>query len=371
MVNIMKKSLLTAMAVLCLSAAGDPVQAASAAAEQLVSPALIDRAGWTWNWQVQLPVRADEAVDRMFVFEDYLYVMTDSNLLFCLDRATGAMRFITPLSAQRLPVCDPAYREKKLWFLVGNEMVVVDPWAGVIAERHRFTQIGNTVECGLALNDTHIYITGSDRRLHVFSRDGYWRPFTATADNDSAINSLAVSEGVVLFATEAGNVVCMAEANAEKKWQFDATGAVRSRLVVSEGMAYVGSYDTKLYKLDVLTGRLAWPNPFPAGVRIKAPVVLGKDVVYLPAGAMGVYGLRKDTGAMIWQVTDGIGVMTETDTQSFVLSRPGLLKVMDNKTGRQVYSVNFNQVTRFAPMMNEPKLYAADKHGAVAAITVR
>lgn len=370
-VDTMRTHIVMGMAVLCLWATAQGIEGTQALSADLVSPTLIERAGWTWNWQVQLPVRANEVVDRMFVFEDYLYVLTDSNLLFCLDRTTGAMRFVTPLSSQKLPVGNPTYREKKLWFMVGNEMVVVDPWAGVISERHSFAQIGNTLECGLALNDAFIYITGSDRRLHVFSRDGYWRAFTATADNDSAIVSLSVSEGMILFATQAGNVVGMTDNRAEKVWQFDTTGAIRFGLVVSEEMAYVGSADTKLYKLDARTGRSAWPKPFPAGARLNGPVVLGKEVVYLPAGPMGVYGLRKDTGAMIWQVPDGIGVMTETGTQSFVLSQPGLLKVMDNKTGRQVYSVNFNQVTRFAPMMNEPKLYAADKHGVVAAITVR
>ena len=369
--NTMKKKMVIAMAVLCLWATAEKIEAGQAASSELVSPSLIDRAGWTWNWQAQLPVKANEAVDRMYVFGEYLYVLTDSNLLFCMDRSTGTMRFVTPLSPRKLPVCDPAYREKKLWFLVGNEMVVVDPWAGTISERYSFTQIGNTFECGLTLNDAYIYITGSDMRLHAFSRDGYWRAFTATADNDSPIISLATADQMVLFATSAGNVVSMAENKAEKNWQFDTTGSIRSRLVVSEDAVYIGSDDTKLYKLQVSSGRLAWPRPFDAGARLAEPVVLGKEMVYLAAGPMGVYGLHKDTGKAIWHVEDGIGVLTETAAQGFVLSRPGMLKVMDNKTGQQVYSVNFNQVTRFAAMMDEPKLYTADKNGRVAAITVR
>ena len=142
----MKMNIIMAFAAVCVSAAAMGAASSNAASAELISPSLIDRAGWTWNWQVKLPVRAGETVERMYVFEDYLYVLTDSNLLFCLDRATGTTRFLTPLSATRLPVCDPIYQEKKLWFLVGNMMVVVDPWAGAISEKHKFSQIGHSVE---------------------------------------------------------------------------------------------------------------------------------------------------------------------------------------------------------------------------------
>jgi outer membrane protein assembly factor BamB len=338
---------------------------------ELVSPSLVSRAGWTWDWQIKLPVRSHETLNRMYVFDEYLYALTDTNMLFCMDRKTGAMRFVTSLSSNKLPVCPPAYFENKLWFLVGNEMVTVDPWAGSIVEKHSFAQIGNTFECGLAINENYIYITGSDRRLHAFSRDGYWRAFTATADNDSPIISLWASEDIVLFATEAGNIVSMSHDQALKIWQFDATGTIRSGLMISQGAAYIGSEDTKLYKLDLRSGRSAWTKPFSAGARLRNPVTFGKTLVYLPAGPMGVYGIDQNSGQAIWHVSDGIGILTETDKQSFVMSRPGILKVMDNKTGRQAYSVNFNQVTQFTAMMDEPKLYIADNSGRVASITVR
>lgn len=367
----MKHYIIIVMAACCLSTTLQASQDAKAISEELVSPVLIDRAGWTWNWQVKLPLRAGEAIDRMFVFDDYLYVLTDTNLLFCLERTAGVMRFVLPLSSRHLPVCSPVYRENKLWFLVGNEMVVVDPWAGTIVEKHGFSQIGNTFECGLALNDTYIYITGSDRRLHAFARDGFVRLFTATADNDSPIISLSATNERVLFATQAGNIVAMLANEPLKAWQFDTTGSIQSELVVRDQMAYIGSRDAKLYKLDTRSGRLAWPTPFHAGERLTKPVVLGRELVYLPAGTLGVYGIDQNSGQAVWQLRDGISVLTETATQAFVLSRPGILNVMDNTTGRELYSVNFSHVKRFAVMIDEPLLYVADKDGRVAAITVR
>ncbi len=99
----MKINLVIGMTVLCLWTTAQETIAAENSPAELISPALVNRAGWTWNWQAQLPIRANEAVDRMMVFDDYLYILTDSNLLFCLDRMTGAVRFVTSLSSHKLP----------------------------------------------------------------------------------------------------------------------------------------------------------------------------------------------------------------------------------------------------------------------------
>ncbi len=367
----MKIRAIIVIAAICAgSLAGADRQTATPTSD-LIGPALIDRAGWSMDWQIQLPLRAGETVDRMMVFDAYLYVLTDTNVLFCVDRGAGGMRFVTRLGSPRLPVCDPVYRDDRLWFMVGSEMVVVDPWAGSIAQRHRFAYIGHTYDCAVSMNDDHIYITGTDHRLHAFSREGYWRAFTASADDDAAIVSLSAMQDRVLFATRSGDVVAIAPNRPIKQWQFSATGPFEADIVISDGMAYLGSHDAKLYKLDIDTGRLAWASPFHAGDRIREPVVLGRRLVYLPAGSMGVYGIDKETGREIWNVRQGVGVLTETATHSFVFSRPGLLNVMDNTTGRKAYSVNFNRVTRFTAMMDEPKLYVADKSGRVAGVTVR
>lgn len=350
---------------------GSAMAFAQPASTELVAPSLVDRAGWTSDWQLKLPIRGDEAVDRMFVFDQYLYVLTDSAMLFCVDRAAGSVRFVMPLTSRRLPVCPPDYVEKKLWFLVGNEVVAVDPWSGTISERHSFDYIGNAFECGLAINESYVYITGSDRRLHTFSRDGYWQVFTATADNDAPIISVASVNGKVVFATMSGSVVAMDVKSPTKLWQFDTTGAIRSELVADGDAVYIGSEDAKLYKLDAETGRVAWSTPFKAGAMLRESVTVGKTIVYLPAGTEGVYGLDRQSGKAVWQVQEGVSVLTETASHAFVFRRPGILDVMDNTTGRKVYSVNVSQVSRFAVMTAEPKLYLADKTGRVASITVR
>ena len=70
-------------------------------------------------------------------------------------------------------------------------------------------------------NDKHIFIAGTDRRLHAIVADEYWEAFAVTADNDSMINSLVVDNDFVVFSTDAGNVICTSSQSRDKHWQRD------------------------------------------------------------------------------------------------------------------------------------------------------
>ena len=57
----------------------------------LVSAELIREAGWTHNWQMNLPLKSGEKIDRLRVVGSRLYAMTDTNILFSIDLANIAV----------------------------------------------------------------------------------------------------------------------------------------------------------------------------------------------------------------------------------------------------------------------------------------
>jgi len=67
----------------------------------LVSAELIQEAGWTYSWQMNLPLKAGEKIDQLRVTGSHLYAMTDTNVLFCIDRKKGRVRCSSQLSASR------------------------------------------------------------------------------------------------------------------------------------------------------------------------------------------------------------------------------------------------------------------------------
>jgi len=336
----------------------------------LVPHALIREAGWTYNWQIHLPVRTNEAIDRIYVLGDYLYVMTDSNVLFCVQRREGRMVHSIRLAPKGVPVCAPTVHEQSIAFISGNQMRLFDPRSGLFVQTEEFQHVGNTFECGVAQNDNYIYVTGSDNRLHAISKDGYWEAFTATADNDSPIHSVIATDQIVTFATQAGNVVGMQTYAPKKIWQYDISGTMRARIVTDRNYVYVAGMDAKLYKINLQMGTPAWEMPYHAGAPILDPPVIGSQVIYLYTDLNGLYGLRKSDGQFVWNIARGKDVLCETPGRGFLYTAPGILTVMDNESGEELYSVNINQVQRYAVNTTDAVLYMADKAGRLMSISV-
>jgi hypothetical protein len=336
----------------------------------LVSPELIQEAGWTNNWRLTLPLKKNERIDRIAVLGPDLFVMTNTNIMFCINRTSGRIRFTEQLSASRLPVQKPCYYDNKLWFVVGSEMLMFDPVAGDFTIKEKFDRIGSGAKCELARNKDFIYISGSDNRLHAINVDGYWQQFTATADNDSAIVSIVATDDIVVFATQAGNVVGMNPAKPEKRWQFDTTGKIEGQIVLDNQDVYMGSFDTKLYKLN-FEGKLVWNAPFHSGAPIRDSFTVGGEIIYLYNELNGLYGINKQSGKAVWQIPSGKAMICETPEKGFVFASPGIVKVMDNRTGRELYSVNFSGVQRYAMNTNDPVMYVGDEKGRLMSIIAR
>jgi len=338
--------------------------------EPLVSHKLIQESGWTYNWQINVPLKTGEAIERLSVFGPNLLAITNSNMLFCIDQKSGRVRSFVQIGTPGLPVSRPTYYQENVGYIVGNEVKVFDPKTGTIIFERAFPQIGSS-KGGLARNSKYLYVAGSDNRLHVINVDGFWQQFEASAQNDAPIMSVSATEDMVVFATVTGNVVGMSADAPKRLWQFDATGDIQGQVRLEEGAVYFGSDDSKLYKLDVQSGKLMWSSPFHSGGPIRNGVTVGNEVVYVYNDLNGVYGVNKETGKAIWQVPSGQSMICETEGKAFVFADAGLVKVMDNSTGRELYSVNFADVFRIAQNTDSPVMFLGDATGRLMSIGVK
>lgn len=354
------------MCVIVLLAAATTVGAAKTGL--LVEPALLDPAGLEPAWQVNLPMQNAEAVERMYVFDAYLYVLTTHNYLYVIDIEKQAFRFGVQLALRGLPVRPPLLRDAQLWFIVGSELIVVDPKAGGIDFKKQLKHIGRTAIGTPDANSRRLFVAGSDKRLHSIVLDGYWQDFMAAAEDGAQVNSVVASDEYVVFTTESGHVISIWPDQAKKRWTYDVVGRINAPIVRQGEWLYVGTDNAKLYKLNVRSGRSAWTDAFHAGAPLEKSVSPGKQVVYQSAEDKGVYAVDKQTGKSIWNVPAGIDVLTEIGSHAYVYAKPGVLVVMDNSKGGQRYSVNFATVKKYAVDMTAACLYVADLQGRVLCI---
>lgn len=362
--------------LVCLMLAGsaeamsNKTKTAAPVTAPLVSHTLIQESGWDYNWQINVPLKKGEKVEQLEVFGPDLFAITSSNILFCINQQSGRVRSFIQIGAPGLPVSSPTYYEGKVGFIVGNAVKVFDPKSGTVIFERAFPAIGSS-KGGLARNSKYLYVAGSDNRLHVINVDGYWQQFEASAQNDAPIMSVVALEDIVIFATQAGNVVGMSADAPKRLWQFDATGDIEGQVRLDDGTVYFGSEDSKLYKLNVRTGRLLWASPFHSGGPIRNGLIIGRDVVYVHNDLNGMYGVNKETGKAVWQVPSGQHVVCETESRAFVFADAGLIKVMDNNTGQELYSVNFAEVSHTAQNTDSPVMFLGDATGRLMSITVK
>ena len=84
----------------------------------LIAPEVLAQADLKMNWQVNLPLKSDESVKRMFEYAGYIYILTDENYMFCIDEKSGGIQFDKQLIAPGLPMTTPVYHNNMLWFMV-------------------------------------------------------------------------------------------------------------------------------------------------------------------------------------------------------------------------------------------------------------
>jgi outer membrane protein assembly factor BamB len=207
-----------------------------------------------------------------------------------------------------------------------------------------------------------------DKRLHAIVADEYYQEFAVTADNDELINSIVVDDEFVVFTTPVGNIVMTSAQKAKKYWQRDIPGRISAPIARDGRWLYVGSENTKLYKLDITSGHSGWEAAFQSGAQLIDSVTVGRRAVYQYAGINGLYAIAKDSGRMLWQVSEGVGLLAEKDETAYVLE-PGVLAVMDNSTGKRLYTVNFADVSRYATNTTDSMIYVSDDRGRVISIS--
>ena len=314
-------------------------------------------------WQFNLPLADAETLDRIIISGSRLCALSSGNYLTCLNRNDGNVMFSTLVAAKGLPMTDLEPYKGELLTIIGSKLIVINTSFGT---EQTSTDITSGVTCPVVRNDSFFYIAGADKRLHALKADNKVQVFEAAAENGSAITACLAEEDFVVFATEPGNVVSIAAERPRKLWQFDAPLAVAGTLVHDSKSLYFACRDTCIYRLELSSGRLVWKYQT-SGVLDTTPQ-LGAKVVYQYVPDVGLIALAKDSGKLLWPLTDGAGLLAESGDKAFVITRTGLLTAMDNTKKKQLYTVNFEQPIKNATNSADSKIYIADDKGRVACI---
>lgn len=339
-------------------------------ASQLISAELLSHAGLKAAWQINLPVKDNESVGPMYIDGKMLYVFTDRNYMFAVERNKGIRRFGLDVANPGLPVHEPKFYDGKVYITVGNRLEVIDPDLGYVTDSRQLDIIGRFAVCPFDRNADIFYAVGSNRRLYALDPTDYFILHMASAYNDSLINSMVVTDDKVVFASESGNIVNFPASGNPPVWQTDIAAGLAAPVVLDGDALYVSSLDMKLYKLSMESGYSKWETPFQTGQPLRESVRVGKKVLYQYAGTEGVYAVDKETGKMLWNLSTGFDLLCETDLRAYLIGDPAMIYVMDNAEKKLLYSVNAAGASSYVVNTSDSTIYIADKAGRLLAINI-
>jgi len=343
--------------------------ALAADSSALVSRDLLAHAGLKSDWQINLPLHEKEILGPIYIDGDFLYVLTDKNYMFCINRKKGTEHFQLRLTNPNLPIQRPTFYDGKVIITVGTKLLVIDPHVGDITERQDMKFVGRSTTCSVARNAENYYIAGSNKRLHAINAEDYVFLFAVSADNDSLINSVTADEENVIFATESGNIVSMPFNSKKPNWQTEIATGLTAPILSDKNQLFVSSLDMKLYRLDAKDGNTAWETPFQTGQSLTESARIGKNTLYQYAGQEGLYAVDRETGKKVWNLKNGYDLLAEQGSRAYILGKPSILYVMDNKKTGILYSLNIAGVTNYAVNTTDSKIYIAGKKGRLMAVS--
>jgi len=332
----------------------------------LISPELLEQAQLKILWDSELPIKNGESLKRLIILGERIYVLSNRNYMFSLDREKGNMIFGISIASAGLPVVGLELYEDRLTSLIGNDVVEINPESG---EKLDTWRPGFGIVCPIARNSSHFYLAGTDRRLKVLRAEDMVRVFEVAADNESMITSIIADENFVIFTTDGGNVISITPDRPHRLWQFDAAGSIVGPIVRDGTSLFFACKDTNVYRVDmvnILRGNLIWKYQTNAMLD-EAPRVT-RSVVYQRARDKGLAAIDKKSGELLWQLAEGDDLLAEVDAKAYVITKVKTLVVMDNNNRKKLYSVNFAQVSKYAANTMDSKIYIADKSGRIACI---
>lgn len=330
------------------------------------NPSLLAEANLETVWQGSVALNGNEEIENMWAIGDGVYILSNKNYFTCLDRKTGELRYSMYIAGSGMPVFKPELYDEMLLVVAGNKIIEMDPVIG--------TQLGSydpgfTAVSAVVVMGDRLFMVSSDKQVFAARSSDKLPQYKVSADDNSAITSVAACNSGIVFATDTGRIICFGPDNRRKFWQYNAVGAITASLVAEEDFIYASSRDTNVYKLSVYTGEVEWL--FRTGGIIFSPASVGKETVYQFVKYKGLYAIDKASGERKWLAGQGLDILTEKGSRVYVFTENSTLVVMDNETGKAIKTVNFANVEDYAVASDDQRMYLADAAGKVVCVSIK
>jgi outer membrane protein assembly factor BamB len=328
-------------------------------------------------WRAPLPMSGGDEITHLYRRGDQIYAYTRLNKAYALSAAGGQILWGGTVAGPRETLRPPVRMKDMTIFPTSSTLEI---WKE--GKKQRSLDVQHSMRSGLCPQpDTTFVYVGLDypqggRIAKIDTNREYnvtrWELMTS-----GGVSATPVYHHQSIYAGGEDGAVYALNENREPIWStpgnvFQTGGPIVGDLKADDTGVYVASGDSKLYALELSTGKIKWQY-FGGSALTVGPVLTG-DTVYQAVPRNGVAALDKATGAFDraprWFVPGTLQFLAEDATSGSVYLRriDNSIVGVDKKSGEPRYESRRKDFVQFATNTLDGTVYAAAKDGTVLAI---
>lgn len=330
-------------------------------------------------WRAELPAK-DAPLNRLAFLGDNLYAYAADNRVYWLNGASGRILTFQSLAAIHDRVHAPVALGDRVIFPTTKQLVVYNR-QGKLLNR---INTGYNVSSGAAADAGYVF-HGVDHANggRVVARDIQSKPYDVSPEwelmtRGQVSAAPAAFQGLVFAASRDGGVYAVRAENRPVIWPgldgavFKTGGPILADLKADKDGVFVASTDSKLYCLDMLTGRVKWTYYAGAPLREDSSPVITNNAVYIHVPGSGLVAVEKAGRQEIrqakWIVADARQFLSQDERFAYLRGGDNRIIAVDKETGKPVFRSERNDFSLFVSNTKDATIYAAKPNGEVCGI---
>ncbi len=237
-----------------------------------------------WTCKIEEDKYKKTGLSSYEVSQDSIYVFTDSNNAYVLDKKTGQRKSIKSIEEMKSEV---------------------------------LKEEGDIVKTSISEETLSVFGSKDNKKLWEFKAN-------------AKITSLpSVKEDTLCFGSWDGKIYSLDPLTGEKKWDFETGWGVVTKPAVTENLVLFGSLDNNFYAVDRNNGEIEWSFTCNAGIQ-SSPAVYG-EYVFFGCDDGVLYALNQKTGNLGWKFKPKYSI-EENMVQNYLTTPINSDPVIDNGT---------------------------------------
>lgn len=208
------------------------------------------------------------------------------------------------------------------------------------------TQIGDSIGSSPLVHDGKVYVSvethvpsGIMAILDAKTGEILWRD-DGLRDHPHSSVALDVERNLMVVGDNSGDLTAWSIEPPERRWVFQSGGAIKGPILLHDGAAYFGSWDSHLYAVNLDTGAIRWKVK--TGARAMSGAALSPEhrLVYMGSHDRKLYALDAATGRIAWTFETGARILSSpvvAGGRVLFGSHDGHLYILDAATGEETY----------------------------------